>query len=84
MESNMKNINPEGSKATFVSLAPFRQWSLGVQMTPSKDSFSLSSQVTKTLSFFSSIFYLFIHERHRERGRDIGRERSRLLAGSLM
>ena len=29
-------------------------------------------------------FYLFIHERHRERGRDIGRERSRLHAGSLM
>ena len=29
-------------------------------------------------------FYLFIHERHRERGRDIGRSRSRLHAGSLM
>ena len=29
-------------------------------------------------------FYLFIHERHRERGRDTGRGRSRLHAGSLM
>ena len=28
--------------------------------------------------------YLLIHERHRERGRDIGRGRSRLLAGSPM
>ena len=27
---------------------------------------------------------LFIHERYRERGRDIGRERSRLHTGSLM
>ena len=27
-------------------------------------------------------FYLFIHERHRERGRDTGRRRSRLHAGS--
>ena len=27
---------------------------------------------------------LFIHERHTERGRDIGRGRSRPLAGSLM
>ena len=29
-------------------------------------------------------FYLFIQERERERGRDIGRERSRLHADSLM
>ena len=29
-------------------------------------------------------FYLFIHERHRKRGRDIGRGRSRVLTGSLM
>ena len=29
-------------------------------------------------------FYLFIHERHRESGRDIGRGRSRLPAGNLM
>ena len=29
-------------------------------------------------------FYLFIYERHRERGRDIGRGRSRLHAGSPM
>ena len=29
-------------------------------------------------------FYLFIHERHTERGRDIGRGRSRLPVGSLM
>ena len=28
--------------------------------------------------------YLFIHKRHRERGRDIGRKRSRLPAGSSM
>ena len=29
-------------------------------------------------------FYLFIHETQRERGRDTGRGRSRLHAGSLM
>ena len=29
-------------------------------------------------------FYLFIHEKHTERGRDIGREGSRLRAGSPM
>ena len=33
---------------------------------------------------FFLIFYLFIHERHRERGRDIGRGRSRLPKGSLV
>ena len=33
--------------------------------------------------FFSSV-HLFIHEKHRERGRDIGRGKSRLPAGSLM
>ena len=36
------------------------------------------------LSFFKKRFYLFIHDRHIERGRDIGRERSRLPAWSLM
>ena len=29
-------------------------------------------------------FYLFTHERHRDRGRNIGRGRSRLLVGSPM
>ena len=33
---------------------------------------------------FFLIFYLFIYERHTERGRDTGRGRSRLPAGSLM
>ena len=32
---------------------------------------------------FLKRFYLFIHERHTERGRDIGRERNRLPAGEL-
>ena len=36
------------------------------------------------LLFFFLRFYLFIHERHRERGRDIGRGRSRLPVGSPM
>ena len=34
--------------------------------------------------FFFLRFYLFIHERHTERSRDIGRGRSRLPTGSLM
>ena len=34
-------------------------------------------------SFFKKRFYLFIHEKHRGRGRDIGRGRSRLPAGEL-
>ena len=33
---------------------------------------------------FLKSFYLFIHERHRERGRDTGRERSRFPTGSMM
>ena len=35
---------------------------------------------------FKGFFFkiLFIHERHTERGRDIGRGSSRLLTGSLM
>ena len=40
---------------------------------------------SKQLSFFFLLrFYLLINERHRERGRDIGRERSRLHAGPPM
>ena len=35
-------------------------------------------------SFFVFKRYLFIHEKQRERGRDIGRERRRLHAGSPM
>ena len=38
---------------------------------------------TEVLFFFLR-FYLFIHERHQERGRDTGRGRSRLHAGSPM
>ena len=34
--------------------------------------------------YFLKRFYLFIHERHRERGRDTGRGRSRLPVGSPM
>ena len=34
--------------------------------------------------FFFKILILFIHERHAERSRDIGRGRSKLPVGSLM
>ena len=40
-----------------------------------------SESLTQSRIFFLKI-YLFIHERHRERGRDIGRGRNRLLEGS--
>ena len=41
------------------------------------------SRITKNASLLIFLrFYLFIHERHRERGRDMGRGRSRLHAGS--
>ena len=45
-----------------------------------------ASQVELLDSFFfkKHFIYLFIHGRHRDRGRDIGRGRSRLHAGSLM
>ena len=43
-----------------------------------------SPQKQPLLFFFFLRFYLFIHERHTKRGRDTGRERSRLHAGSLM
>ena len=36
------------------------------------------------LEHIFKISFFFIHERHRERGKDTGRERSRLLMGSLM
>ena len=36
------------------------------------------------VDFFFLRFYLFIHERHTERGRGVGRGRSRLLTGNLM
>ena len=39
---------------------------------------------SKYHSLFLKRFYLFIHERHTERGRDTGRGRSRLHAGSPM
>ena len=40
--------------------------------------------VNDFLDFLFLRFYLFIPERHRERGKDIGRGRSRLLEGNLM
>ena len=36
------------------------------------------------IHLFFKRFYLFVHERHRERGRDTGKGRSRLHAGSPM
>ena len=44
----------------------------------------LFSTSIKALNFFFLGFYLFIHERHTERSRDIGRGRSRLSMGSPM
>ena len=44
---------------------------------------SQKKSLNQFLSFFKR-FYLFIHERHTERGRDIGRGRSRLHTGSQM
>ena len=44
----------------------------------------LMSKSTSFLFFLILRFYLFIHERHTERGRDAGRGRSRLLKGSPM
>ena len=43
---------------------------------------SLVWLLSSLLFFFKD--YLIIHERHTERGRDMGRERSRLLVRSLM
>ena len=49
---------------------------------------TLSSPAYLVIRLFShgflKIFYLFIHERHTERGRDTGRGSSRLHAGSPM
>ena len=59
--------------------APFGGQSFkSAQVLPHLPSFSNCS------FFFFKRFYLFIHERHRERGRDIGRGRSRLPARTLM
>ena len=43
-----------------------------------------SSDFSKDSIIFLKIIYLFIHKRHRDRGRDIGRGRNRLHAGSPM
>ena len=40
------------------------------------------SALRHVLLYFFKRFYLFFHERHRERGKDTGRGRSRLHAGS--
>ena len=52
------------------------QWSLYSLCLP-KMIYSMSSSSLD----FSIRFYLFIHEKHTERGKDIGRGRSRLLTG---
>ena len=44
----------------------------------------LRNSFTVYFCWFLLRFYLFIHKRHTERGRDISRERSRLLIGSPM
>ena len=54
-----------------------------VEMKPIEEERS-RIQVWMCPVFFKDFIYLFIHERHTERGRDIGRGRSRLLAGSPM
>ena len=51
--------------------------------------YNLCEQLLKSgfsfILYFFKRFYLFMHERHREKGRDTGRERgSTLHAGSLM
>ena len=55
---------------TFIEQAPLR-----------KNSILEADFLTK---IFFLRFYLFVHERHRERGRNTGRGRSRLPVGSLM
>ena len=46
--------------------------------------FHISTITSFQIKFLFFLKILFIHERHRERGRDTGRERSRLHAGSPM
>ena len=41
-------------------------------------------EVSKGNIFFKDCIYLFIHERHRVRGRDIGRRRNKIPMGGLM
>ena len=50
-----------------------------------EDSFVTSIELkVEKIQVFYKRFYLFIHKRHRDRGRDSGRGRSRLPAGILM
>ena len=66
-------------------------WWLGLKPQPQTRlfSFNMSSKNFKMWNYrefyflfiFLKIFYLFIHERHTKRGRDIGRGRSRLPEG---
>ena len=49
-------------------------------LTPDVDKAFLGNKVLYIYIFLRC--YLFIHEKHRERGRDTGRGRSRLHAGS--
>ena len=61
--------------------APSLLETVSLSLCPSSLTFSLSLSQINNLIFFR---FLFIHERHREKGRDIGRGRSRLHARSLM
>ena len=57
---------------------------IDMALVPSEMELFLTIMKTNLVLFFWKRLYLFIHERHKERGRDIGRERSRLPPGSLM
>ena len=55
---------------------------LGVELTLQNKTHARKMPVDSVMIFLK--LYLFINEKHRERGRDTGRGRSRLHAGSPM
>ena len=60
-----------------------KEMPLNYECTEDSQTFFLGSYVSG-LWLLKNIFNLFIHERHAERGRDVGRGRNRLHAGSPM
>ena len=74
-----------GNKKKSKFTSPMRSTNTAWILCPSKgDLFLLLVLSFCFLWIFQKIFYLFITERHKEGGRNIGRGRSRLPAGSQM
>ena len=84
---NCLPLGIHNQEALSVSCPSLRFWTSpglwDLALATCREALNETAQRDKVIFFFLR-FYLFIYERHTERGRDIGKGRSRLQAGSLM